>query len=57
MLEAKVRFIFLPWCLSDQHGPVELALDVRLARPARVNKGVDGNQDKTLRVELPDLNR
>lgn len=57
MLETRVRLICVPWRLSDQHGPVELALDVRVARAARVDKRVDGDQDEALRVEFPDLNR
>lgn len=45
----------VPWRLSDEHGPVELALDVRVARAAGVDKRVDGHQDETLRVEFPHL--
>lgn len=47
----------LPRRLSDQHCPVELALDVRVTGPARMDKRVDSNQDETLRVEVPDLHR
>ena len=48
--------VCVPWRLSDQHGPVELALDVCVPRAAGVDEWVDGDQDKALRVEFPDLN-
>lgn len=47
----------VPRRLSDQHSPVELALDACVAWPAGVDKRVDGNQDEALRVEVPDLDR
>ena len=47
----------VPWCLSDQHGPVQLALNVRMTRAAGMDERMDGDQDEPLRVELPDLNR
>lgn len=52
-----VRLIFSPLRLSDQHGPVELALDVSMARAAGMDEGVDCHQDKALSVQFPDLNR
>lgn len=57
MLKNSVCLVCVPWRLSDQHGPVELALDVCVTRSAGMDKRVDGDQDKTLSVELPDLNR
>lgn len=60
ILGSEKRFSFWvcsPWRLSDQHGPVQLALDVRVTRAAGVDERVDGDQDETLRVELPDLDR
>lgn len=47
----------VPRGLPDQHGPVQLALDVRVARAAGVDERVHGHQDEALRVELPHLNR
>lgn len=57
MLKTRVCLICVPWCLSDQHSAVELALDVRVTRATGMDKWVDSYQDKTLRVEFPDLNR
>lgn len=48
---------WVPRGLSDQHCPVELALDVRVTGPAGMDERVDGDQDETLRVEVPDLHR
>lgn len=48
--------VCVPRRLSDQHGPVELALDVCVPRATGVDKRVDGDQDEALRVEFPDLN-
>lgn len=47
----------VPQRLPHQHGPVELPLDVRVARAAGVHEGVDGHQHEALRVEVPDLDR
>lgn len=49
-LEVEGVVAHLPRRLSDQHCPVELALDVCVAWPAGMDKRVDGNQDKALRV-------
>lgn len=57
MLRTKVRLVYVPWCFTDQHGPVELALDVCVTRATGMDKRMDGDQDETLRVEFPDLNR
>lgn len=56
-LTTRVCLVCVPWRLSDQHRPVKLALDVRVARATGVNERVEGDQDETLRVEFPDLNR
>lgn len=56
-MKTRVCFYRLPWRLSDQHGPMQLPLDVRVTRAAGMDERVHGNQDETLRVEFPDLNR
>ena len=56
-LRTRVWLVCVPWHLPDQHGPVKLALNVRMARAAGVNKWVDSDQDETLRVKFPDLDR
>lgn len=57
MLKKRLCLVCVPWRLPDQHGPVELALDMCVARAAGVDEWVHSNQDKTLRVEFPHLNR
>lgn len=57
MLKTKVCLAGVPGCLSDQHSPVELALDVCMTRATGMDKWVDGDQDESLRIEVPDLNR
>lgn len=47
----------VPGRLSHQHGPVQLALDVGVARAAGVHEGVDGHQHEALSVEVPHLDR
>lgn len=57
MLKTRVCLVCVPRRLSDQHCPVELALDVCVTRATGMDERVDGDQDKTLCVEFPDLNR
>lgn len=56
MLKTRVCLVCVPGRLSDQHSPVELALNMRVTRAAGMDKWVDGDQDKALSVEFPDLN-
>lgn len=48
-------WVCTPGRLSDQHGPVQLPLDVCVPGAAGVDEGVDGDQDEALSIQLPDL--